>query len=234
MSLRRFAEVAGIDFGYVGQIERGERRCSPEWAEICDQTVGAEGELMAAHRAENATGTGAEVRRRTVVMGLALGASSPAVAVEALRHGLDSAIGADLDEWQTITEDYARDFYTTPPARLVEQLGLDLTMLQHMLSADPANRDLLRAAGQLAVIMAMALASTGQTTMARRWWRTARHKADQSGDVDTRLWARDWETVNGTYERRPIHEIIALADEAVALADGRPCRGTAGVLAGRA
>ncbi|MEO3923026.1 helix-turn-helix transcriptional regulator [Micromonosporaceae bacterium B7E4] len=234
MSLRRFAEVAGIDFGYVGQIERGERRCSPEWAEICDQTVGAGGALVEAHRTENVAGTGAEVRRRTVLMGLALGASSPAVAVEALRHGLDSSIGAGPDEWHMIATDYAREFYTTPPALLVEQLGLDLTVLQHMLSAEPANRDLLRAAGQLAVIMAMALASTGQVTMARRWWRTARRQADQSGDLDTRLWARDWETVNGTYERRPIPQVLALADEAVTLANGRPCRGTAGVLSGRA
>ncbi|MFY1690903.1 helix-turn-helix domain-containing protein [Plantactinospora sp. WMMB782] len=234
MSLRRFAEIAGIDFGYVGQIERGERRCSPEWAEICDQTVGAGGALVEAHRTENMAGTGVDVRRRTVLMGLALGASSPAVAVEALRHGLDSGIGAGPDEWHEIATDYAREFYTTPPALLVEQLGLDLTMLQHMLSAEPANRDLLRAAGQLAVVMAMALASTGQVAMARRWWRTARRQSDQSGDLDTRLWARDWETVNGTYERRPIPQILALADEAVTLASGRPCRGTAGVLSGRA
>lgn len=48
LSLRGLAAKAGIDFGYLGQIERGERRCSPDWAEIIDQALGAKGALLVA------------------------------------------------------------------------------------------------------------------------------------------------------------------------------------------
>ncbi|MGI5214361.1 helix-turn-helix domain-containing protein [Plantactinospora sp. CA-290183] len=233
LSLRRFAEIAGIDFGYVGQIERGERRCSPDWAEICDQTLSANGALVAAYQVDTRA-AGDDMQRRTVLMALALGASTPAVAVEAIRQWLDTGAGTGPDEWQLIANDYARDFYVTAPATLVGQLGMDLAVLQPLIGAEPGNRDLLRSAGQLAVIMAMALTSTGQVGLARRWWRTARRQADQSGDLDTRIWVRDWEVVNGTYERRPVRQILDLADETITMADGRACCGTAGVLSGRA
>jgi transcriptional regulator with XRE-family HTH domain len=235
LSLRRLAQRAGIDFGYLGQIERGERRCSPDWAEIIDRALGADGTLTQAYRAEHG-GVEDPMQRRTVLRSLtalAAATASPTIALEALRHGLDHLADAGPDEWQAIAADYAFVFYTTPSSELVKQLSVDLTVLEHTLAGQPST-DLARAAGQLSVVMAMALASSHQIPLARRWWRTARRYADQSGDLDTRLWVRDWEVVNGTYEARPIRQILDLAEETIALAGDHICCGTAGVWAGRA
>lgn len=235
LSLRGLAAHAGIDFGYLGQIERGQRRCSRDWAEIIDQALGADGTLLAVYR----SGSGNEedaVQRRTVLRTLttlATVTASPTIALEALRHGLDHLADAGPDEWDAIGADYATAFYSTPTVELVDQLGTDLTLLEHTLAARP-DASLHRVGAQLAVVTAMALASMRQVPLARRWWRTARRHADQSRDLDTRIWVRDWEVVNGTYERRPLGQILALADETIALAGEHICCGTAGVWSGRA
>lgn len=231
LSLRELARLTNYDFGYLGQIERGDRSPNRRLAEACDRALHTDGALLEAYTLNEEAD---QMRRRAVLhtlTALAFGASAPPVALEALRHGLSA--DADQDEWQSIAVDYARDFYTTPPADLLDQLGTDLTVLQHLMAVRP-DADLRRTAGQLSVVMAMTLASTGQLTLARRWWRTARRHADESADLDTRIWVRDWEVVNGTYENRPVPQILALADETVALAGGHVCSGTAGVLSGRA
>ncbi len=239
MSLRQLAKVAGIDFGYVGQIERGERRCSAEWAKICDQTLDAHGVLLDHYRATVGVPArkGATVRRRAFMgsMGvLALGASSPMVALEAIRHGLALAATSSHDEWHSIAQSYITTFYVTPLARLVERLAIDLTVLEHQLVDFPDDIDLHRAGGQMSTILAIALTSAGQTWMARRWWDTARALADKSGDLDVRVMARSQDAVKGLYDGRPLSAVLDLADETVALAPGRACAGTAGVLAAKA
>ncbi|MEV6598748.1 helix-turn-helix transcriptional regulator [Actinoplanes sp. NPDC051346] len=241
-SLRQLGSKAGIDWSYLGRIERGEARCSREWADYCDQALAADGGLVTrwqptAKNTQAQEGEEETMRRRTLLLGamtgLAVGASSTGVALEALRHGLGQASDCDTDDWQAIAADYARDFYTRPPGELLAQLAVDLTVLQHVIAAQ-ANADLARVAGQLSAVMAMTLASTGQSTAARRWWRTARTYADSSNDLAVRVWVRDWEVVNGTYENRPLRDILALAEGSVALAAGRVCSGSAGLMAGQA
>lgn len=176
------------------------------------------------------------MQRRTVLRTLttlAAATASPVVALEALRHGLDQLADAGSDEWESIAADYAIIYYTLPPAELIKQLGADMTVLEHTLAAKH-DTSLYRVAAQLSVVMALALVSHHQVALARRWWRTARRYAYQSGDLETRLWVSDWEVVNGTYERRPTSQIIDLADEAITLAGDHVCCGSAGVWSGRA
>ncbi|WP_368660302.1 hypothetical protein [Verrucosispora sp. NA02020] len=165
---------------------------------------------------------------------LAVAPVAPLVGLEALRHSLDAAGRVQVDEWQRIVADYGRDFYVMPAVDLAEQLRADLMVLSHQIAASPADRELMRAAAHLSAIMAMGLSAAGQHGMARRWWRTARAHADESRDADCRVWVRDWETVNGTYERRPISEILSRADEAITIAGRRVSVGHVGVLSGRA
>src|SRR5262249_2418413 len=94
--------------------------------------------------------------------------------------------------------------------------------------------DLARAAAHLSMVLAITLTSTGQTWMARRWWRTARGAADKSGDLGVRVMTRSQEAVKGLYDGRALSSVLALADETIALAGQRVCPGVAGVLAGRA
>lgn len=117
---------------------------------------------------------------------------------------------------------------------LCEQLSVDIGILEQVMAWYPDDRDLERAAARLAMVLAITLTSTGQTLMARRWWRTARAAADKSGDLGLRVMTRSQEAVKGLYNGHPASSVLALADETVALAGRRVCPGTAGVLAGRA
>ena len=177
-----------------------------------------------------------DVRRRQFIhtlTGFAL-AAPPLVRLEALRHGLGHVIGADRGQWEIITAEYAQDFYTTPLDVLCDRLSVDIGILEQLLISHPDDRELARAAANLAMILAIALTFTGQTWMARRWWRTARDAADGSGDLGVRVMTRSQEAVKGLYAGSPVSSVLSLADETIAIAGRRVCPGVAGVLAGRA
>ncbi|GGJ84517.1 hypothetical protein GCM10010123_12720 [Pilimelia anulata] len=243
LTLRRLGERAGYDFSYLSQVERGLRPASPALAEACDRTLNGGGALTAAlARPGPDTEMGEAMRRRTLLSGLAALTGTPAASLEATRTmlsvALDGGAGAlAVADWQAVALDYAHTFYTTAPATLVDEVGSDLLVLGQLVAGhgdSPAGRDLCGVAGQLAVIMAMSVASLGRARAARRWWTTARAAADRSTDPLVRMWVRDWETVNGLYEGRPIADLLTLADETLAIAPGRACTGAAGVLSGQA
>ena len=228
------------------EFEVGKSMPSVDTARRIDEALDAGGELVALlSAAECPAGLGEQenaMKRRDVLQSLtalATGAAGvPLVSLEAIRHGVGVAFGGvpQVDEWESIVTGYARDFYTIPPAELLADLSADLVVLQHLVSAsgEVHARDLSRAGGQLSVIMAMTLASLGQARAARRWWTTARQAADRSTDAVTRVWVRDWEAVNGLYERRPIPELLDLADEATAIDPTLASAGMAGALSGKA
>jgi transcriptional regulator with XRE-family HTH domain len=237
LSLRELGQVTHYHYSYLAQVERGERSATKGLATACDRALNAGNALLAAF------GIGEEaehMQRRTVLQSmttLALVVPVAHVSLEALRQGFARVIDADHDDWQRIAADYGEAFYTAAPAELVEQVGADLAVLHHRLVAARDGlvvRDLERAAGLLSVVLALTLAGMGQTPVARRWWALGRKMADASGDRETQVTVRAWEVVNGPYAGRPLDEVITLADESIAIADGHPCAGTAGVLAGRA
>lgn len=236
LSLRGLDARSGIPFGYIGQIERGARWCSPAWAEILDQTLDAKGALLRLHH-ENGRDRGEDVQRRAMLRtltGIAVGVSSPTIALEALRHGLDRAADPDHDEWQEIATQYGYDFYTVDHETLGQQAAADLVLLQQLMVDHSDDTQLSRAAAQISAVLALTLAHTGQRLPARRWWITARRHADQSGDIEIRVRVRSHDAVCGLYDGRPLDQVLRLTDETLALAAGRACAGTAGVLAGRA
>ena len=237
LSLRELGRITNYDYSYLAQVERGDRSPNRDLVSACDRALNAGNALMAAF------GIGEEaehMQRRTVLQSmttLALVVPVAHVSLEALRQGFARVIDADHDDWQRIAADYGEAFYTTPPATLVEQVGADLAVLHHRLVAARDGlvvRDLQRATALLSVVLALTLAGMGQPTLARRWWSLGRRVADESGDLETQVTVRAWEVVNGPYSGRPLDQVIALADETVARANGYPCAGTAGVLAGRA
>ncbi len=234
LSLRNLQNRIQFDYSYISQVERGTRRPTLQFAQACEDALDTGGILVDTYR-QDQTGDAA-MRRRSLLQAMGALAATPVagslVELEALRHGLAAATG--YSEWEQVVADYGSDFYVIPPTQIIERLRGDLTVLQHQLAATPGDRSLLRVAGSLSAIMAMAVSTLGQNTMARRWWRTARTHADHSGCTGTRVWVRDWEVVNGTYEHRPITEILNRAEEATAIAGDRACVGHAGVLAGQA
>lgn len=235
LSLRALSAQVSYDHGYLGQIERGKRHPTPAVAAAVDRALHADGTLMATYEEAAVEG---EMQRRAVLRGLsALAVGSPTmIALEALRQGIGVSIDADHDSWDQVAADYGRAFYTTPLEHLLQQLVGDLTVLQQMIAGQtgPRRKALTRAAGQLSVIVAMALAASGQGHIASRWWTSARHAAGEAGDLDTQILVHAWMVVSGGYERRPLPELISLADQTVALTGGRATSAVAGLHAGRA
>jgi transcriptional regulator with XRE-family HTH domain len=234
LSLRALSALVNYDWGYLGQIERGQRQPTAELVRRLDRALDAAGGLVEAFQQRDA-----DPDRRAVLRALSaltFGAPTVAVALEAIRHGLDLSMRPDVDDWEEITAGYGRAFYTTDHEVLLEQVTADLAVLQQMLAAalGRRRRGLAASAGRLSVVVAMLTVTTGRQHLADRWWRSARAAADESGDVDTAVFVRAWEVVHGPYERRPLAGVIALGEQAAALADGRSGAAVAGLHAGRA
>jgi hypothetical protein len=235
LGLRGLAPLIHVDYSYLGRVERGECRPTEKFARRCDDVLAADGALVQAWQRSG----GSDVHRRTLLgaMGaLAVAPTvSPAVNLEALRHGFGAATG-DVDEWERIVADYGHDYYRLPPEILRQHIADDLTVLQHQLPAVTAEQQagLLRAAASLSVMIALSLVASGHSWAARRWWGTARRVADESAHRDTQVLVRAWDVVIGCYDDRPPGAVVTLSDEALPLLDGRASAAGCGLLAGRA
>ncbi|MGC4805536.1 helix-turn-helix domain-containing protein [Micromonospora sp. DT233] len=237
LGLRPFAARVSYEYGYIAQVERGEKRGSPEFAAACDRVLDTGGALLAAYERDQG---GTEMRRRTALRAMGAIVAAPVVpeaGLEAVRHGLDAVVDADHDEWPGIVADCGLGYYRQPHDVLMRQLGTDLAVLQHLIAveSDARRPRLLAAAGHLSVVVALGLVASGQSLVARRWWRSAQRVADESGDLDAILTTRAWHVVNGCYDGRPAEQVVALSDEVLPLLDGaRVSAASCGLLAGRA
>ena len=209
LSLRQLAVRVGYDHSYLSQVERGQRPGSPHLAELCDRALGTGSALAAAYE-----------RAHPVLVSAAALAAGPGT-LEATRHGLAGSFGQvpATDEWAVVIATYSRDFATTAPADLLAELTADVELLRAAAGSSQAPATLAMSAAELAMVMALTLASLGKARAAWRWWRTARDTADSSGDMATRSLARSLEAIHGLYERRPRPELLELADQAFALAE---------------
>ncbi len=177
------------------------------------------------------------MRRRRFIQtltGFAMNASPAMMALEALRQSIAHAIGSDCDRWNELAANYGTAFYKTSADEMYQRLSVDLGVLGQLMSVEPDDPDLERAAAGLAMVMAITLTFVGGGWSARRWWATARRAADKSNDLDMQIMTRSQDAVKGLYDGRPLHDVLRLAERTLALAGRRICPGTAGVLAGRA
>ncbi|NUS72287.1 MAG: helix-turn-helix transcriptional regulator [Corynebacteriales bacterium] len=160
MSQGALAAAVFTDKTHISHIERGRSDGSADLAARCDDALAAEGALVTAHSARMAQrdreGQKDDImRRRTMLQAmsaLAMGIGSGATGLEALRQGLSLAVGADRNsnEWLLIAHEYASRYFTVPAPILLTELSSDLTVLQHLLSAetsDAGRRDLSSAGG---------------------------------------------------------------------------------------
>jgi tetratricopeptide (TPR) repeat protein len=166
-----------------------------------------------------------EMKRRTL-LGLGgvagLGVAAPGITTETLRHGLAGALAtpratAATDEWNEIVAEYGYSYNSAPPAEVLAGLVVDILALQQASAGHRearSVRDLRRTGAYLAGLMAMTMGDLGQLRQARRWWRSARQVASDSGDVHAILWVRGREIVRSMYERRPIAHVLGLVADA--------------------
>jgi len=237
-----------VDHTMISAWERAASRLDTTNVRAIDTALEANGQISELHAlvvevdrfrvSKVETGTSLcnedDVERRTLLQLLAMmgaGAGIPASAVDALHADLwqvTDATDNSVSDWEQIAWDYAQGVWTEPPgsrsadlAGDIRNLGLALTR-----SHPPADHTtLLRVYAQLAAFMALDLAETSSARACWRSWRAARSAADASGDRELSVWVRAEEATKSFHMRRPGPAADALIEEAVHLADGRPCLG---------
>jgi hypothetical protein len=262
LSLRQLAVRVGYDHSYLSQVERGQRPGSVHLAQLCDRALGTGSALATAYerarpgRRPTALATARHspvlfpaprlapttapgvAPEHAPVPALQPGPALPASAdmLELTRHGLVGSFSQRPagDEWPAVVTAYATEFPISAPADLLPELSADLELLRTTAAATPpqALAALTGSAARLAALMALTLVCLGRSRAAKRWWRTARDTADQSGDRQACSSVRSWEAISGLAEHRPLPQLLELADEAQVIADRLDW--SADALAGRA
>ncbi|WP_350274011.1 helix-turn-helix transcriptional regulator [Kribbella sp. HUAS MG21] len=196
LSLRQLAARVGYDHSYLSQVERGQRPGSADLARLCDRELGTDGLLTATF--ERRPARAGRLRPEAELL-----PAEPVVAdqLEAAWRGLVGALDT-VDPAQLFT-----DFRSVPPAALLP------TLVRQLHGADREE------AAELSILIAETLTRLGDRSTARRWWWAARVAADSAGRGAE---VRAREALCGLTERRPLPELLELADEAVALARQTP------------
>ncbi|MCD0449101.1 hypothetical protein LO762_07845 [Actinocorallia sp. API 0066] len=175
-----------------------------------------------------------DVRRRELLGLLGIAAAAPIVGgFEPLRVRINEALTgaptvADADEWERVAADYALEVGRVPTSQVLPDLLTDFAELGTALGAAKGlvRHQLLRASAELAALTAIALSSAADYRASNRWWRTAARAADESGDRTTSSLVRGRHAVFSLYDRRrsPV-DVVAIAGEAITVADNQPCVG---------
>ncbi|MEV0287458.1 helix-turn-helix transcriptional regulator [Kribbella sp. NPDC050820] len=194
LSLRQLAGRVGYDHSYLSQVERGQRPGSADLARLCDRELGTGSRLIAAFEQGRARPQPAE----------SLVAADP---LQAAWHELVLSFGI-VDPAAE-----AGDFRGVPPGCLLPELIMDLRALPASMPTQVA---------RLTALIALTLTGLGQTHAAKRWWLTARAAADSYAEPSVRSSVRALEAVSGLAERRPLPQLLDLAEEALTLGRQTP------------
>lgn len=222
LSLRQLATRVGYDHSYLSQVERGQRPGSAHLARLCDRELGTGDTLATAYAEARPLPRPAGPPAPTLLKAPTAGVD----VLEAVRRGLAGSVGKVLhaDEWSAVTTNHARDFPVTPLVELLPELTGDLQLLrleatETSAAAGWTSPELAVPTAELSVLIALTLTGIGRLRVAERWWRTARAAADNSAEPRVRSLARGWEAISGLSERRPLADLLELAEDALALAD---------------
>jgi hypothetical protein len=175
-----------------------------------------------------------DVERRELLKLLGgLGLAAPlAGGAEALRRELDRSLdapttGADVAEWERVAAQYRMESGVVAPAVLLPELLTDLDEAQRRLKGapEPFGPPMARVCGVLSFWAGTNFYNAGDERSAGRYWRIALRFIDHGGDRRARSALYGYRAAL-TAEVSPSAS-LALADEAVRIADGVPCEGAA-------
>ncbi len=250
LSGKALAREAFCDPAYVSRLASGKQPPSAKIAQALDEALGANGELKTLATSPHvparpaATPVNAEmapdrygecdyldaVERRELLRLSALGLlAGPSVRAsgellrQLLERVLETAETCNREDWELACLDHMHAILTRPAAMVREGLIIDLAALQRQLAhaSRDAMPDLRRATAWLSALHGNVLTRMGDHESARRWWATARHGADASGDADVRVWVRGAEAAFGLYAPRAPESVAVLAAAARRIAGKR-------------
>ena len=148
-----------------------------------------------------------------------------------LENSLNSSTtGADAEEFERVALQYANEVGRVPLMQVIPDLLTDLDEAQLRLagSQDACRLRMMRVCGQLSALMAISFLNIGEFRIANRYWRTATRAVDETNDRNLQSLIRGRRAVFALYDdKTPPSSILALAKDAIDIADGTPCAGVA-------
>jgi transcriptional regulator with XRE-family HTH domain len=257
MTQETLAGLAGISATMISMIESGTRPLNrlPRILGLAAALRVAPAEIIPgletpAVPAGSETGLGApesdnegDVERRELLRlmgGVALSAPfSGHVEADALRRELDSTVNspttkADVAEWERATAQYSLESGVVPPALLLPELLADLeeAQLRWKEAPEPLRAPMARVCGQLSALAASNFFNSGDAMSARRYWRTALRIINLADDRLAQSQVYAFRASLALAENPST--ALALAGDAISIADGTPCAGAASGSAVRA
>jgi transcriptional regulator with XRE-family HTH domain len=213
----------GVDPSTVGRWESGEFPPQPchrrKLAAVLDLSPDELDGLLAASASEGAADEVVSVVDQAEALRLTLHESIA-------EHG---PTDASLDDWELLVSEYGRATRHRPAVLMLADLTTDLAELQQMLTrcrSVSGLRRLTRVTAQMAGLVCLTVIKMDERGAFRRWARTARLAAAESGDPLTHSWVRAQEAY-GYYYAGDLPTAIDVAGDAQALAGRSPCVGAA-------
>lgn len=213
-SLRHARERAGLSLaalaarthytkGHLSNVESGRRRATADVVLAYDRVIGDE-----------------TLKRRAVVAGVASAVVAPAAVSRLISDGFSAALDGrrSAEEWEARVADYGHRYMIDGAAEVQRVLAGDLVVIQQQLEQPR----LWAAAARMVAVYGK---TTSDAAEAIGWYRLAAVLADRSEDDDTRVWVRARAAIALAYEGAASPVAQDFADQAVALAAGRPSLG---------
>jgi hypothetical protein len=221
---------------HISSVELAKSAVSEQFVAAVDRALAAQGRLVALYPAvvierevarqkrstarREALPSGEEVDdvRRRAFIGLGL---------SVVLLGPEAAARASVDEWDRIGFAWGYEVMTAPDrSALLPGLAADLRRLQ---AAGGPQRTIALLSSYVASIAV----SSGDTALAKRWWRRARTTATSAADPQLTAYVTGRAAVQGLYGAYSPAQVVRLADDALR-ATSAPCTGRVSALAARA
>ncbi|MBF6221375.1 helix-turn-helix transcriptional regulator [Nocardia abscessus] len=176
VSLREMSKRIMLDKGYLSRVETAPAgKAAPDW--IVDRY---EEQL------------GVDIRRRTLLGGLA-GTVVPGLVTDAVRRMFeDDVMPIGIDAWTARMEQHAADCMTVGAAEMQSRIAADLIVLRPQL----LSRQMWAIAARLMVLHGAPLSDVADGQATARWYRAAVTAADRSDDTATQVWVRGRSALN--------------------------------------
>jgi len=176
ISLREMSRRIPADKGYLSRIETSANP-APDWiVETYEDHLGM------------------DIRRRTLLAGLAAGVVVPGLVTDAVRQMFEEeSVPNGVDAWVERMEQHAADCMTVGVGEMQQRIAADLIAIRPYLATDPR---LWAVASRLMVLHGAPLTDVADGGATARWYQAAVNAADRSEDVSTRVWVRGRSALN--------------------------------------
>jgi hypothetical protein len=236
LTLHALSQRIGYTPQHISAAELARSAVSEHFVVALDQALDAQGRLVALYpavviereieRQKRSTARREAVRsaqevddvKRRAFIGLGL---------SVVLLGPEAAARASADDWDRIGHAWGYEIGTAPDRNaLLPGLAADLKRLQ---AAGGPQRTIALLSSYVASIAV----SSGDTAVAKRWWRRARSAATSAADPHLTAYVTGRQAVQGLYGAYLPGQVVALADDALS-GTSAPCTGRTEALGAKA